>query len=444
MHRCLWLFLLTPVLWGQQTPVLQLSLKRAVEIALAPDGNTRVQLAAQSIQIAQARSAQARAAFLPNLDGTASYQSFTRNLEAFGLSIPSIRLPGFTFAIPTFVGPIDVYDVRLNASQSIFDFSSIWRYQAARESVKATKADAQGTKDQVADQVARAYMTALRAESVREAAQANLRLSEELVRLATNQKTAGTGTGIEVTRGQVQLANDRQLLEVAQNDVDRARLNVLRLLGLKLDGAIAFTGKMTFAPVDAVSPEQAWKTARENRADLKAQQSRESSARLSDNATKWERLPSLGAAADYGAIGAQTDHMIPTRTIAVSLRVPIFDGGRREARRAESFAEFRQEQIRTRDIAQQAELEIRQALDAIRSAQAQVSAAEEGLRLADQELAQARRRYQAGVTTSVEVTDAQARLERARENRVTALFNYNVARVDLSSATGTIQEFVNR
>jgi outer membrane protein len=444
MRKCLLLFLLTPAAWGQQPPVLQLSLKRAVEIALAPDGNTRVQLAAESIRIAQARSGQARAAFLPNLDGTASYQSFTRNLAAFGLSIPTIRLPGFTFAIPTFVGPIDVYDVRLNASQSIFDFSSIRRYQAARESVKAAKADAQGTRDQVADQVARAYMTAVRAESVLETAQANLRLSEELVRLATNQKTAGTGTGIEVTRGQVQLANDRQLLEVAQNELDRARLNLLRLLGLKLDGAITFTDKMTYAPADAVSPEQAWKAARENRADLKAQQSRESSARLTDNATKWERLPSLGAAADYGTIGAQTDHMIPTRTIAVSLRVPIFDGGRREARRAESFAEFRQEQIRTRDIAQQAELEIRQALDAIRSAQAQVSAAEEGLRLADQELAQARRRYEAGVTTSVEVTDAQARLERARENRVTALFNYNVARVDLSSATGTIQEFVNR
>jgi outer membrane protein TolC len=44
----------------------------------------------------------------------------------------------------------------------------------------------------------------------------------------------------------------------------------------------------------------------------------------------------------------------------------------------------------------------------------------------------------------VEVTDAQARLERARQNEVNALFNYNIARVDLSSATGTIQEFVKR
>jgi outer membrane protein TolC len=66
------------------------------------------------------------------------------------------------------------------------------------------------------------------------------------------------------------------------------------------------------------------------------------------------------------------------------------------------------------------------------------------LKLADQELAQARRRYEAGVTTSIEVTDAQARLQRARDNMTAALFNYNVAQVDLHMATGTIQDFVNR
>jgi outer membrane protein TolC len=425
-------------------PVLQLSLKRAVEIALAPEGNNRVQLAGESIRIAEGQSAEARAAFLPNIDGAASYRNFTQNLAAFGISSQSFGLPGVILPIPTIVGPIDVYDMRLSGSLNIFDFSTIRRYQAARATVQAAKADAQGTKDQVADQVARAYMTVIRSEAALESAQSNFRLSEELLRLAQNQKTAGTGTGIEVTRAQSQLANDRQGMEIARNDVDRARLNLLRLLGVRLDGTVELTDRMTYTPVEMVTAEQAWKTAQDSRSDLKAQHERENSARLSYSATKWESAPSIGASGDYGTIGAQTDHLLPTHTAAIELRVPIFDGGRRQARRAESFAEYRQEQIRARDLQQQAELEIRQALDAIRSAQAEVAAAEEGLKLADQELAQARRRYQAGVTTSVEVTDAQARLERARQNEVNALFNYNIARVDLSSATGTIQEFVNR
>jgi outer membrane protein TolC len=443
MIRSLSLALIAPLIVSAQ-PVLQLSLKRAVEIALAPEGNNRVQLAAESIRISEGQSAEARAAFLPNVDGTASYRNFTQNLAAFGISSQSFGLPGVILPIPTVVGPINVYDMRLSGSLNIFDFSTIRRYQAARAAVQAAKADAQGTKDQVADQVARAYMTVIRAEAGLDAAQSNFKLSEELLRLAQSQKTAGTGTGIEVTRAQSQLANDRQGMEVARNDVDRARLNLLRLLGVRLDGTVELTDRMTYTPVEMITPDQAWKTAQDNRSDLKAQHERETSARLSYSATKWESAPSVGASGDYGTIGAQTDHLLPTHTAAIELRVPIFDGGRRRARREESSAEYRQEQIRARDLREQAELEIRQALDAIRSAQAEVAAAEEGIRLADQELAQARRRYQAGVTTSVEVTDAQARLERARQNQVNALFNYNIARVDLSSATGTIQEFVNR
>jgi outer membrane protein len=87
---------------------------------------------------------------------------------------------------------------------------------------------------------------------------------------------------------------------------------------------------------------------------------------------------------------------------------------------------------------------VRVALISLASARNQVTVAQEGLDLSQQELEQARRRYQAGVTNSVEVTDAQTRLDRARDNRIAALYNYNVARIDLATATGTIGEFVNQ
>ena len=65
--------------------------------------------------------------------------------------------------------------------------------------------------------------------------------------------------------------------------------------------------------------------------------------------------------------------------------------------------------------------------------------AEEGLELANNELTQARRRYDAGVATSVEVTDAQTRLERARDNQTDALYSYNLARLDLAQAMGRVR-----
>ncbi len=42
----------------------------------------------------------------------------------------------------------------------------------------------------------------------------------------------------------------------------------------------------------------------------------------------------------------------------------------------------------------------------------------------------------------MEVTDAQTRLQRARDNRINALYNYNVARIDLGTATGTIRSML--
>jgi outer membrane protein TolC len=155
-------------------------------------------------------------------------------------------------------------------------------------------------------------------------------------------------------------------------------------------------------------------------------------------------MPSLSAFGDYGTTGLQIDAARPTREFGISLKVPIFDGFRRDSRRAESFSQYEQEKIRTRDLAQQVELEVRLALDSLRSAQAQVDTAAEGLMLAENELAQAQRRYQAGVTNSIEVTDAQTRLDRARDNQIAALYNYNLARVDLAAATGTISEYVNQ
>jgi outer membrane protein len=133
-----------------------------------------------------------------------------------------------------------------------------------------------------------------------------------------------------------------------------------------------------------------------------------------------------------------------TSNVGITLNVPVFDGFRRDARRDESLSQYRQEKTRTHDLEQQIELDVRLALDNLRSSKAEIQTAEDGLMLAQNEVAQAQRRYQAGVTNSIEVTDAQTRLDRARDNRIAALYDYNVARIDLATATGTITEYVNQ
>jgi len=420
---------------------MPLSLKRAVEIALAPDGNTRVALAQESIEQAKTRQAQVKAAFLPNLDASVQDRREVSNLQAFGFNF-KLPIPGFS--IPSIVGPFTVFDARATAQQSVFNFSDVRRYQASKITVAATATDAAATRNNVSDDVARDYLACLRADANRETARSNVELSETLLKLAQQQKSAGTGTGIEVTRAEVQLANDRQSLIRAENDRNRATLTLLKAMGLRLDAPVDFTNKLEFKQVDTAPGDALVEQARKARPELKTQQQREDAARVSVDAVKSERLPSVGASADYGTIGPAIVGAHPTYTMGVSLRVPVFDGGRREARIGEGVSQYRQEQLRTRDLGQQIDLQVRTALENLRSAAAEVQAATEGRNLSESELAQARRRYEAGVATSVEVTDAQTRLQRARDNLVIALYDHNVARLDLATATGTIGEYVNQ
>lgn len=418
---------------------LPLSMKQAVKLATEPDGAVRIRLAREAIEQAESRKKQALAAMLPNVDGYVSYDSRTTNLRAFGIDFD---IPGSPVAIPSKAGPFSVFDARAQASQTIFNYSAIKRYQASREGLRTARDEQENTQDSVAAQVAKTYLAALRTKARVESAESNVELAQALLDLAENQKAAGTGTGIDVTRARVQLSNEQQMLLVARNDHRRASRELLRAMDLRLSTELELTDELSYHPQDLIPAEQALETALAERADWQAQQRRNNVARLNYQATKWERLPSVAAFGNYGTIGNEINGSFPTRTYGVRLNVPIFDGGRVDARRAESSSLVRQEQIRGEDLREQIELEIRLALDVLESASEQVTVAREGLGLADAELAQARRRFKAGVTNSLEVTDAQNRLARARDNRIAALFGYESARLDLGQAIGKIQEFI--
>ena len=418
--------------------VLPLTLQKAIALATAKDGNLRLQLVRESIAQAETRRRHALSAFLPNVEGAVAAANQTRNLRAFGIQFPTI--PGLSF--PSFAGPFTVVDYRATANQSILDFASIQRYKAAQAMITVAELEAANATNLTVQQVARAYVLALQGEAGVDTAKANVELSQALVKLAESQKNAGMGTGIDVTRARVQLANEEQRLLVAQNARERAALELLKVIG----GDMALTVELNDRVNDGSEPTPALddllKSALSGRQDLKAQQKRELVAAINVQTVGAERWPTLGAAGDYGVIGNGSDNMLPTRSIGVSLRVPIFDGGRRDARRAESGVLERQERLRAADLAKQVELEVRLSLNNVKSARDQIATSKQGLELSENELAQAQRRFEAGVANSLELTDAQTRLSRARDNHLTALYQFNLARIDLAAATGTIQQAV--
>lgn len=436
MNRA-WILALAALLaFGQEKKTLPLSLDKAVEIATSPDGATRLRLANELVRQADARRVQSRAALLPNVDGAYTFRSFTNNLQAMGIQFPQV--PGLAFSLPTLIGPIEVNDARATATQSIFDLAAIQRYQAAKAQVSASRADESAALAQTKGAAAKAYLNAVRADAALDTAKANVALAERLLKQARSQKEAGTGTGIEITRSEVTLANEKQRQIVAEEDRNTARLQLLRVLNVQLDAELELTDPLRYQPAEIPDAGKALEAARALRPELKAQDQRQLAAKLSYQSLRSERLPSVSAFGDYGVLGRAGEITLPTRSAGISVRIPLWDGGRRDARRAEGASQLRQESIRTRDTAQQVELEIRLALESLKSSEGQVAAALEALAQSEKELAQAERRFEAGVASGLEVTDAQTRVARARENNIASVFKQKAARVDLGVAVGNI------
>ena len=173
MRRSAIFFVLVAAAAASAQTQLPLSLKRAVEIGLAPDGNARVALAQESIAQAEERVTEARSVFLPNLDAAVTDRRLTNNLKAFGFNF-SLPVPGFS--IPSIVGPFSVFDARATAQQSVLNFSDIRKYQASKVSLQATRSENDATKNQVSDEIARDYLACLRADANRNTAKANVDL----------------------------------------------------------------------------------------------------------------------------------------------------------------------------------------------------------------------------------------------------------------------------
>src|SRR5947207_1211048 len=113
MFRFSSVFFIVLSLFAADRPALQLSLRRAVEIATSPEGSARIQVSNELTAQAKARATQARASLLPSLDGSVTKENMNRSLAAFGLRLNNLP-PGFQF--PSVAGPFDLFDARVTAS----------------------------------------------------------------------------------------------------------------------------------------------------------------------------------------------------------------------------------------------------------------------------------------------------------------------------------------
>jgi len=119
--------------------------------------------------------------------------------------------------------------------------------------------------------------------------------------------------------------------------------------------------------------------------------------------------------------------------------LPLFTGGRIHAEIGRADLERQRIDQDRRLLEARIVREVKSAIDELNAAHKNVEVANLGLQLATDEVAQAERRFAAGVTTNVEVVTAQDALARANSNQIEALYRFNQSRVNLAQAMGVVQ-----
>ena len=413
---------------------IALSLSEAIERGLSR--NLGSLLADAGRQAAAGERLRLRSELLPEMNVRTGAISQQINLAAFGFR----GFPG----TPPVVGPFGVFDARVSLSAPLLDLRALRNIRAGGENSKAADLTYQDARDTVVLAVGGLYLQALAAESRVKAAGAQLETAEALYNQAVDMKSSGLVPAIEVLRLQVERHVARQRRIAAENDFEKQKLALGRAIGLQAAQRFHLTDPIRYTPLAPVSPEALIEEAAGARADYQAGLARLRAAEARVAAARAERLPSLSLDANYGTIGRRPDESHGTYSVAATVTIPLFQGGRVRGNVLEAEAALRERRSEVDDLRNRIALEIRTALLDVKASSELVEATSEAVKLASEQLEHARDRFAAGVASNLEVVQAQESVAAADDNYISSLFSYNWAKGVLGRAVGGAEKTYRR
>ncbi len=428
------LFFLAPALLvagSAYAEPIELSLADAVARALS-DG-TAARIAAERVEGARALAQISRSALLPTLQTSLAGSDQVINLANFGFTPPSGS---------PLTGPFTVLDGRISAASKLIDVAAFRRYQAASHGVTVSLSERRAIENDVAAAVATVYVAMQRARAKVEQAGANVQLFEKLRDLARDQEKAGVAIKLDTMRADVQLTRERQALLVARNDYDASGLALLHAIGADLGAEVRLTDSLRERTGDFASAEDALSLARAERPELRASVERLQAAMLRLGAARAERWPTIGAEAFAAENGNGPSDLETVYTAGGTLTLPIFTGRRIEGEISAARAAAHELELEKLELERQIAEDVRRALLAFESAKSRVGLAKDNADLASAQLDVTRDRFANGLSTSIEVDNAETSLSAAQNARIDALADEAQADVDLRKATGKIRDLV--
>lgn len=453
-------------------PADSLPVTLAAALARSTGESQEVRLARSQVAFARTQVRAARSAALPALDGRIAYtRTFASPFSGGGFVLPdSLRFePDPTAPLEERVRYLEdkVPDAALGSLGALFGNLPFGRPNTYIASIGGTQTLWSGGRvgaalriatefeaaaelrlaEQVADielQTRTAYFNALLAQEMESIAAAAVVQAGSFLRAEQLRRGAGTSSDLDVLRAEVALENLRPQLIAARNASELAKLDLKRLIDVPLTQPIVLTTALSVPSAEELATPAIEASAMlTQRAALRAQERqvaiREQQVRIARGAS----LPSVGLSFNYGrqiqparmfdfSSGWQKD-----ASATIGVQVPIFDGFRRQAEVQQARIELDQERLRLSQLRENLQLQYEQALGEKQRAAAELAARQRTVEQAQRVHDLTVLRYQQGLATQLEVTDARLALLQSRTNLAQAISAFYLADAGVSRAAGT-------
>jgi outer membrane protein len=418
-----------------------LTLKQAVTIAL--EKNPQRKAAVADAKAAAADVREARSFLLPHVTFSETATRGNDPVYVFGSKLRQQRFTSADFALnllntPT---PLNNFSSRFDGTWNLFDSFASWRgvYRAERGK-EAVKHQLERAGQEVVFAVINAYDGVLLAEKELEVAERAAKTAQAIFDRSKARVESGVAVESDLLNAQVRLAERKQELIRAQNNLSLARAELARAMGVSTDKDIEPIETLTERSLPQKSLEELEKQAMETRPDLKRMQSEEAAQQESVAIAKSSFGPRVNAFADWEAdnptffSGGGGNNWVA----GIEVQMALFQGGARRAKLQHEQAT--QEKIAAlKEAARDAvRLEVRRAYYDFDAARQQVEVAKGAIAQAQESLRITQNRYESGLSTITDLLSAEEAASRRQADYWQTVCGYQTSYANLELATGTL------
>ena len=325
-------------------------------------------------------------------------------------------------------------------TQLITDFGRTPNLVAsARLEEKAQNASALATEEDIVLVADQAFFNALQAQALLKVAQQDVAMrqtTDTQISEMTKNKLKST---LDLSFADVNLSQAKLLALDAQDNVDATMAALDAVLGLDRQVTYELVDEGGTLPTPPADADQLLQTAFQQRPDLQALSLSQQAAVKYSHAERDQMLPTISAAGTAGSVPIRPDAYYTNNWwggIGVNVSVPIFNGFLYSAQAKEASIHAEAAAEESRDLRDRIARDVRTTWLAANTAYQRVSVTAELLREANLALQLAQTRYQLGLSSIVELSQAQYQQTDAAIGNTDAQYQYRLALAELNYQIG--------